>query len=123
MAKKNVAGTAADPVIKFATLTLDGREYRLAYSFNAIAEAERAAGCNLLAGLENLSDLTALQLRGLLYGALMVSNPDITIEQAGAMIRLDTLDPVTAALAEAYGLSMPEDKKIPTPAAPSQGAA
>lgn len=116
MAKRSVAGTAADPTVPFAELEIDGKAYRLAYSFNAIAEAEHVAACNLLVGLERLSDLTALQLRGLLYAALGVANPKITIEQAGALVRLDTILPITLALAQAYRLSMP-DKPVDPPEA------
>lgn len=116
MAKRTVAGTANDPTIQFANLEMDGETYPLAYSFNAIAEAERLAGCNLLAGLENLMDLTALQLRGLLYAAMSVANPKVTIAQAGALIRIDTIPTITNAMADAYRLSMPGKKVDPTAA-------
>lgn len=115
--KRSVAGGAADPTIQFAKLEIDGQTLRLAYSFNAIAEAEHVAGCNLLGGLENLGDLTALQLRGLLYAALSVADPKASVEQAGALIRLDTIAPITMALAEAYRLSMPDNKPADPPAA------
>ena len=119
MAKlKSVAGTASDPVIAFAKLTLDDKDYRLAYSFNSIALAERYAGCNLLMGLENLRDLSAEQLRGLFYAALQVAHPEITLQKAGEMIFLDTIAPITAALAEAYTLSMSR----PTTAGNAPGA-
>jgi len=111
--KKSIAGTALDPTIQFATLTIDDQTYKLAYSFNAIALAEAASGANLLRGLESLSDLTALQLRGLLYAAMTVARPETTIEEAGALIRLDTIGIVTTALGEAYMLSLPESKKNP----------
>jgi hypothetical protein len=113
MAKHSVAGTVADPTIEFADLKLAGKTYRLVYSFNAIAEAEHVAGCNLLAGLESLRDLTALQLRGLLYAAMSVADPKITIEQAGSLVRLDTIEPITEALGKAYQLSMPAKRADP----------
>jgi hypothetical protein len=122
---RTVDGGALDPTILFATLMVDGKEYKLAYSFNAIAAAERTAGCNLLTGLESLSDLTAQQLRGLLFAALSIAHPTVkegekerllTVEDAGQMIRLDTIAPITTSLAEAYRLSMPEKKKDPTQA-------
>jgi hypothetical protein len=125
MAKRHVAGTAADPTIRFATLELEGQTYKLAYSFNAVAEAELVAKCNLLSGLENLHELSAIQLRGLLYAALSVAQPEITLSQAGEMIhpfttpaRAETITPISRALAEAYGLSMPEKKEDPPEAAP-----
>ena len=118
MAKRTVAGTGADPVIQFANLELDGATYPLAYSFDAIAEAENIAGCNLLTGLENLQNLTALQLRGLLYAAMIVADPEITLKRAASLIRLDTITKVTNAMAEAYRLSMPDNKQVPREADP-----
>ena len=109
--KKSVAQTALDPTIQFAKLIIDDTEYSLCYSFNAIAEAEAASGTNLLRGLESLVDLSAIQLRGLLYAALLVSKPETTIEDAAKLIRLDTIGPITSALAQAYTLSMPSSKK------------
>ena len=113
MAKKTVAGTAADPTIQFATLKAGEREIPLAYSFNSIAEAERVAGCNLLEGLDNLESLTALQFRGLLYAAMRVADPKVTIEQAGDLIHFGNTGVIASALAQAYRLSMPEKKKDP----------
>jgi hypothetical protein len=111
--KKSVANTAADPTIQFAELEIDGVKYKLAYSFNAIAEAEAVAGCNLLEGLRHMAvDVSAAQLRGMLYAAMTVAQPKVTLEQAGKLIRLDTLPAITLALGEAYYLSFPEQKKI-----------
>jgi hypothetical protein len=107
MAKHSVAGTVADPTIEFAELKLNGKIYRLSYSFNSIAEAEHVAGCNLLAGLESLLDLTALQ------AAMSVADPEVTIEQAGSLVRLDTIEPITEALAKAYRVSMPAKRADP----------
>jgi hypothetical protein len=109
MPKKSVAGSHADPTIQFSTLTIDDQKFSLCFSFNAIALGEHAAGCNLLNGLLNLqSGMSALELRGLLYAAMTVAKPDTTIEDAGKLIRLDTIGPVTMALAEAYSLSLPK---------------
>lgn len=118
MGRRNVSGTVADPTIRFSKLEIAGQSYRLAYSFNAVAEAEHVAKCNLLEGLENLEGLTALQFRGLLYAALSVAHPDITIEQAGCLVGVDTETRlmIGRALAEAYKLSMP-DRKADPPAA------
>ena len=109
--KKSVAGTKDDPTIKFAKLVIDEKEYQLGYSFNAIAEAEAAAGCNLLNGLQSLNGMSALQLRGLLFAALRIAQPEIvSIDEVGLLLRLDTIGDVQEALAEAYLLSMPEKK-------------
>src|ERR1700727_1226726 len=92
MAKKSVAGTVGDPTIVFTPLVIDDHKYQLAFSFNAIAEAESKAGCNLLRGIKDYNDLSVTQLRGLLYAALTVSLPDITLEEAGNLLRLDTMN-------------------------------
>jgi hypothetical protein len=109
--KKSVAGTASDPTIKFATVEIDGDKYKLAYSFNAIAEAEAMAGCNLLQGMQTLQDLSATQLRGLFYAALSVARPSMTIEEAGKLLRFDTMPAITNAIADAYILSMPKKEE------------
>jgi hypothetical protein len=111
MAKKSVAGTGLDPTIQFSTLVVDDKSYKLAYSFNSIALAEAASGTNLLKGLQSLMDLSAMQLRGLLYAAMIIDKPDVTVEQASSLIRVDTINDITLAMVEAYRLSLPEKKK------------
>jgi|ERR1035441_6529830 hypothetical protein len=115
--KKSVAGSASDPLIQYSHLTVDGKEYSLAFSFNSIAEAERIASCNLLAGAtcvwNNLGDADkqgALMLRGLLYAALSVAHPGITLQEAGKLIRIENITDIVTALREAYLASIPEPK-------------
>lgn len=113
--RRSVAATFADPVVEFATLEIDGKVYRLSYDFNAIAEAEQEAKCNLLHGIAMLAmhGLNAAQYRGLLYAGLRMAHPRITIRDAGRMLHdPDNLPVVRKALIEAWNLSMPEEKKI-----------
>jgi hypothetical protein len=121
MAKRNVSGTEADPTIRFAPLELGGVTYQLAYDFNAIAEAEFLARCNLLSGLESLQSLTAAQFRGLFYAALSPAHPEITVQEAGRMITLEdgVRLKIANAIAKAYKLSMPDKKDPPGAAAPA----
>jgi hypothetical protein len=116
--KRSVVGTAADPTLQFADLEIDDKTYKLAYSFQAIAEAEHLAGCNLLSGLDNLQELSARQLRGLFFAALSIAQPKITIEQSTALIRLDTTYSIRLALAKAYNLSIPDKSTDPPEADP-----
>jgi hypothetical protein len=113
MTRKTVAGTPADPTVKFATVEIDGKTYSLAYDFNAIATAESVTGINLFKALSTLTDLTATQFRGLVYAGLLKAHPEITLEQAGSIIRFDTMVPLQEKLAEAYKNSMPEKKENP----------
>jgi len=103
--------------LKTSILKIDGKTLELAYDFNLIADAEETAACNLLAALENLGDLTAKQLRGLLFAAV-VSTPRLTLLEAGALIRVNTISQVTSALADAYNLTLPAPEAKPDPAAP-----
>ena len=102
--------------MQFHKLKIDGAEYTLAYDYNKICEVEELTGINLLAALENLRSLSAGQLRGLFLAALEAGpeqafpgkTPEQSLEMAGDLIRLDTLTPITEALAAAYNLSIPE---------------
>jgi hypothetical protein len=108
MAKKTVAGTADDPTIPYTKLTLKGTDYKLCYSFNAIAKAEAETGLNMFQGL-NLQALNAIQLRAMLWASLLTAHPDITLEEAGALIASPThCNLALSAIAEAWSASMPK---------------
>jgi hypothetical protein len=102
----------------WASLTIAGETYRLIYSFNAIAEAETEAGCNLLHGISAalLNTMSAAQMRGLFYAALKPFQPAMTLAVAGAMIRIDTLPDIFEAISEAYKLAMEKPKNPPVAA-------
>jgi hypothetical protein len=108
MAKKN---TPAVSTAKTATLTLGGKTYKLGYDFNKIADTEREAGCNLLHGLADIANISAPQLRGLFLAAIRAADPKstMTIQQAGSLIRFETIIPVSEALAESILLSVPAE--------------
>jgi hypothetical protein len=111
---KTVAGTAADPTVRFAKLEMEGETYSLAYDFNAIATAEKLTGVNLLGGLTRwLQDLDAREYRGIFYAALLKAHPAMTVEEAGALIRLDTMPAINDAIVAAYRLSIPQKKDAP----------
>jgi len=111
--ERSVARTPADPIIEFTPLEIDGQTYELAWDFGAIAEAEKVTGCNLLQGVAGLltNGATAGQLLGLFYAALKVAQPDITMLEASALCRIDTIPDVTRAIARAYNASLPEGQK------------
>ena len=115
--------------MKTSTLTIDGKKYQLAYDFNCIADEEQSAGCNLLNALENMNDITAGQLRGLLYAALIAGradgerSPAPTLAEAGRLCRVDTIGIVTEALAEAYVLTLSEERQAEARAAKAEALA
>jgi hypothetical protein len=115
MAVKSVAHTAIDPTIRFETLTIRGVEYKLAFTFNALAEAEAQTGGNVLQCFGRLSNLSAIELRSLLHASLLTAHPDMTVEHAGALVGLGNLPAIYVAIAKAFELSMPEEEKKSEP--------
>src|ERR1700735_1433665 len=105
--KKKAKPSVVKAVQPSATLEIDGQKYELVYDYNAIAEAEieTGNGVNLLHGIAAfmLRTMSALQLRGILYASLKPRQPDITLQQTGALIRIDTMQAISKAVNEAWG--------------------
>lgn len=102
------------PTVHFEPLEVDGITYRLAFDYNAIAEAEQAAGINLLEGMGKvlLGAMTAGHLRALLYAALLKAHPGITLDQAGDLLGIHNSVDVRDALLRAWNASCPPEKKF-----------
>ncbi len=84
------------------TLPNDPQEYTLTYSFNEICDAEAVTGVNLLHAAVNVSQMNAVQMRGLLYACLKTAHPEVLIKEAGLLLSRDS-QIVTAALAKVLG--------------------
>lgn len=93
----------------FSKLKIDQTEYSLSYDFNAIADAEPVAGCNLLSAIENLSATTATQMRGLVYAMTRQQHPGLDLFDIGKLIRIDTIADVITAMGEACALAVSEE--------------
>jgi hypothetical protein len=106
MAKKPVI----DPTLPKVSLEITGNKYLLCFDFNAIATAEQLTGLNLIRALRS-DEWSALQLRALLYSALLKLQPGTTLEDAGALINIKTMAKVTNAIVEAFTESHPEPEK------------
>jgi hypothetical protein len=122
--KPKKTSTVNNPTIKYAAVSIDGEEYRLAYNFRSIRAAEQLTGVNLLQGLNNLTELNAAQFHGLLFAAMLPAQPDITLEQVDSLIRLDTIAVLEIGVAEAYMNSMPKPKSVDSesPQQPTEAA-
>lgn len=64
-------------------IALNGREYTLRYTVNAVCCLEEKMG----AGLESLMRTQLSCLRGLLWCGLMENHPGVTLERAGEMLQ------------------------------------
>jgi hypothetical protein len=116
MAKsESVAGTERDPQRLFTRVELNGEEYKLIYTFGSLAEAEKLCGCNLLQGILKWNEMSAVQLRGLLYAALRTLQPKMTLEQVDSLLsHVDDVAAAMSALLDAYNVSMRKSTPVPT---------
>jgi len=96
---------------KAAKLVIDGKTYQVGYDFNDLVDAETVTGCNLYDAMGRLGrDITAGQLRGLLYAMIApftgmpdpVKDPVATLKAVGLLIRPDTRKNIIMAIAEAF---------------------
>jgi hypothetical protein len=131
MAKQTVEKTAAMPAVKFVPVTIGGQSYALAFKLNAIAEAERITGLDLLGGVNALikGGMSFSQFRALLYAGLQKAHgpgskgpkdAGVTLERAGDLLEIaieeGTAEDVREALMTSYGVSF--ERTIPPAADP-----
>jgi len=84
------------------TVTLNGREYPLRFSVNALCSLEEKTGVSL----ENLRGSPMRCLRGLLWCGLMEDQTQLTLESAGELLdshlkKGGSLEEISSALAAA----------------------
>ena len=111
MKKRTVSNTTADPTVPKVLLALDGEEYFLTWDFNSIARAESLTGLNLLFAVDLDPNISAGQLRGLLWAALQKFQPEMTLDQVGGMIHPRHAKTIIRALNEAFHGSQPDPEK------------
>ena len=109
-----------DPTLPNVKLEVDGKAYQLAYDFNAVVLADQVTGLNLLESV--VGRMTASSLRGLLWAALLKDQPDMTITQAGDLIRPYNLDVIRQAITTAWFGSVPTQDDAPGEATESPAA-
>jgi hypothetical protein len=112
--QKIVNGTAASPrrLSKPVTVMLD-RERELVYDLNAICSFEEATGLSVV---DALRSLTMTNIRALIWAGLLVDDPALTLNQAGALIRFTDIAAVTQSLRDALrsDLAQADDAERPT---------
>jgi hypothetical protein len=98
----------------------DPQLYTLVYDFNEIADAEAVTGVNLLSAVSDMQNMSAVQLRGLLYACLKTEHPKVLVTEAGDLLSRDSMT-VTKALGKVLGAA--EEEKAPPKAPPNGDAA
>jgi hypothetical protein len=110
MSKKTTAISAVptvNPALPKVPITLNGKQYRLVFDFNAIARVEELTGMNLF-GSFDFTNLNASKFRAMLYASLLKENPAITLDEAGELINAKNLAEITIKMVEAWHGSRPE---------------
>ena len=81
---------------------------KLCFDFNAICRLEEKSGKNALSS-ETWNNLSALDVRALLWAACLKDDPELTIESVGEFITFKNLPEITAAIEKAFaGAAVPE---------------
>lgn len=108
--KPNEKKRRVDPSLPFSVITLGGNEYRMCFDLGALAEAEESLvakghDVNLLAALPRLN----LNSTRILFAAsLYAFQPEISFQQALALVTPQSLFQVASAVVDAWKESMPE---------------
>ncbi|MGE5553294.1 MAG: hypothetical protein ACM3XZ_05145 [Betaproteobacteria bacterium] len=93
------------PTAPTAPIMLD-RERHLLINFNTLALIEEKTGKNTLRS-ETWQNISASDLRVFLWACLLHEDPELTLEQVGAMLTMDKVAEITAALQAAASASFP----------------
>ena len=99
----------AKPEVK---ITLD-RERTMRFDMNAMVDFEAVSGKNVLK--MNWQTMNITDIRSLLWACLHGEDKSLTLEGAGSILSLATLDELTAKLQEAINIAIPAKKADASP--------
>lgn len=115
----------ANPVRGEARLNVEGRAYVLAFTINAMCEAEYILGKptdQILAALVNSAPLNVV--RALLWAGLRKHHPEVDLAGAGDLIEaLGGAGPALEVIGEAMNAAFPQAAETEGAARPRKGAA
>lgn len=116
MGRKRIANTAADATLPKTPVTIGGKTYNLCLDLGALAEAETAINSELQRAGRNdfVNLLYALPVQNLantrdvFAAAMRPFHPEISFDEAKALITVNDLWVVADAVAKAYRESAPD---------------
>ena len=96
------------------------KKRNLMLDLNAMVNFEEATGKNVLQG-DSLNNLSAKDLRALLWACLLHEDKDLTLDQVGGMIHSGNMEVVASKLTAAWEVAMPEESGAPLAGKPPPG--
>lgn len=84
----------------FVEIELDGKERKLRYSLNALAELEDKLGIPL--SELNEVNMGMKQIRAFLWAGLIHENPELTEREVGDMVDFDNMEYISEKIGEAF---------------------
>lgn len=103
----------ANPALGEVAFKVADAEYTLKYSTNAICEMEEAINKSVGAILQNMDRLS--HVRALLWGALRVKHPDVSLKQAGEILDRAGMKDATDIIGKALAAYFPKEEKAADP--------
>ena len=115
-----------NPTLPFEPITVNGRDLKMCFDFEAIAaaEAEMRKTDRTVYLLFAPWDLTLANVQTLFAASLRVYQPEISIADAKKLVTWKTVLPITTAIQAAYETFMPEEVEAqpdPPPAPDAEG--
>ena len=101
----------ANPHKGQVALNVDGREYTLSFSINALCELEDALGESVNAIAAQMGDGSKVRLktiRTLVWAALRDHHPETSVEDAGEIIGAAGVPATMEAIGEAFAKAFPD---------------
>lgn len=101
----------------YTKIILD-KERHLRLDLNAMCLFEEITGKSLINANAAIDLQSAVNIRALLYACLKHEDPNLTLEQVGAMIHPGNMEYLADQLIRAYGQAMPEETETTEDDAP-----
>jgi len=121
--KKNAAAPAAeklDPTLPYEEIVIDGQTYKMCFDFRAMAKGDaklRAAGVDSRL-LWQMPQLTLENLPIVFAASLVAFHPEISFEDAIALVDWDTIFELRDKVIEAWSAAFPKRGKQENPPKP-----
>jgi hypothetical protein len=94
------------PTVPIVEIELDKLRH-LRMDFNALAKVEEVTGKSFLNGV-SWQNMTVRDYRALLWACLIHEDPELTLEDVGAMVHVGNVDYITERLTKLWAKSTPE---------------